>query len=541
MGIPSYFSQIVKKHGKIMKTFDSKKSLVNNLYLDSNSIIYDSLRDIEYEKNNNNDYERKLLNEISKKIQKYIDLLKPKNTIYIAFDGVAPVAKLDHQRNRRYKSWFQEKITEEIKESHLKSENKWNRTAITPGTQFMEKLCNHINHYFRDCRQFGVDKIIVSASDEAGEGEHKIYEYIRNNPEKHKDSMTVIYGLDADLIMLTLNHLRFCPNMHLYRETPEFIKSIDHSLNPNTSYMMDIPLFAKAIIGEMTELYSEKGEQGGKDDTNCLYDYIFICFFLGNDFIPHFPAINIRTNGMTYLLNAYQHIVGNTNEYLTDGININWKVLRRFIGYLATNEKDYLIEEYKIRDRWEKRRMRNNTGKGKENAKDEYFMSIPTKEREIEKYINPRCRYWEQRYYKTLFDIDIDDMRCEQICINFLEAIEWTLKYYTIGCVNWRWSYKYAYPPLLSDLIKYIPYFDTNFVEIIPKNPVHRHTQLAYVLPRNSLDLLPNHLEQKILKEFGDKYRLDCDFKWSFCKYFWEAHVNLPPLKVSEIEQIICG
>ena len=131
MGIPSYFSQIVKKHGKIMKTFDSKKSLVNNLYLDSNSIIYDSLREIEYEKNNNNDYERKLLNEISKKIQKYIDLLKPKNTIYIAFDGVAPVAKLDHQRNRRYKSWFQEKITEEIKESHLKSENKWNRTAIT--------------------------------------------------------------------------------------------------------------------------------------------------------------------------------------------------------------------------------------------------------------------------------------------------------------------------------------------------------------------------------------------------------------------------
>ena len=39
-----------------------------------------------------------------------------------------------------------------------------------------------------------------------GEGEHKIFDYIREN--KHiNNEKTVIYGLDADLIMLTVNHL----------------------------------------------------------------------------------------------------------------------------------------------------------------------------------------------------------------------------------------------------------------------------------------------------------------------------------------------
>ena len=71
-----------------------------------------------------------------------------------------------------------------------------------------------------------------------GEGEHKIYEYIRTNSEYHKDSTTVIYGLDADLIMLTLNHLKYCNNMFLFRETPHFISHIDNiqHRNFNTGY-----------------------------------------------------------------------------------------------------------------------------------------------------------------------------------------------------------------------------------------------------------------------------------------------------------------
>ena len=70
---------------------------------------------------------------------------------------------------------------------------------------------------------------MISTSVEHGEGEHKIFQYIRDNQEKHSKE-TVVYGLDADLIMLSINHLRFCPNIYLYRETPHFIRSLNKNL-----------------------------------------------------------------------------------------------------------------------------------------------------------------------------------------------------------------------------------------------------------------------------------------------------------------------
>ena len=88
---------------------------------------------------------------------------------------------------------------------------------------------------------------MVSDSRDAGEGEHKIFAYIRDNPEKHNDETSLIYGLDADLIMLGLNHLPISKNLFLYRETPEFIKSIDRTLEPNESYVLDLPVLAEAI------------------------------------------------------------------------------------------------------------------------------------------------------------------------------------------------------------------------------------------------------------------------------------------------------
>ena len=83
-----------------------------------------------------------------------------------------------------------------------------------------------------------MEKFIFTGSDEPGEGEHKLFGYIRDY-ECHKHEVTVVYGLDADLIMLCLNHLRISKNIYLYRETPEFVKSIDRSINPNESYLLE--------------------------------------------------------------------------------------------------------------------------------------------------------------------------------------------------------------------------------------------------------------------------------------------------------------
>ena len=407
----------------------------------------------------------------------------------------------------------------------------WDKTAITPGTVFMNNLNKEVSEYFKkNKKKFTCKKITVSGSDIAGEGEHKIFEHIRDNASTHKDEVTVIHGLDADLIMLCLNHLHICENIHLYRETPHFIKNISSELDPEETYLIDINELAENIITDLTG----KKTSFDKNKLRIVHDYIFVCLFLGNDFMPHFPCMNIRTKGIDILLAAYKTVCGSKNKFLLNNQKIIWKHVREFIQYLSTNEGLYFREEYKLRNRIEKKFIPNRTPEEKVN----YFTLLPTKERDIEKYINPFEKFWEERYYKMLFSIDIDDERRKQICMNFLEALEWNITYYTTGCKNWNWYYKYNYAPLLKDLIKFVPYFDNEFVKKEEKNPVSSYTQLAYVLPRNSLGLLPFKIKQQLLIKHSDWYRLDFKFKWAFCKYFWESHIDMPEIDIEKLKEI---
>ena len=125
------------------------------------------------------------------------------------------------------------------------------------------------------------------------------------------------------------------------------------------------------------------------------------------------------------------------------------------------------------------------------------------------------------------------------ISINYLEGLEWTMKYYTIGCPDWRWRYKYNYPPLLKDLIQYIPVFETVFVTNKPPNPVSEIVQLCYVLPRTSLNLLPEKLYYELIRRYDHWYKGDCDFVWAYCRYFWESHVEMGEIDINELERFI--
>jgi 5'-3' exonuclease len=113
------------------------------------------------------------------------------------------------------------------------------------------------------------------------------------------------------------------------------------------------------------------------------------------------------------------------------------------------------------------------------------------------------------------------------------------MKYYTTGCPDWRWCYKYNYPPLMSDLIHYIPYLESVFVPLKPENPVTELVQLCYVLPKQSLTLLPKKLYGALISKNEELYKTDCDFAWSYCRYFWEAHVQLPEIDINELERFV--
>jgi 5'-3' exoribonuclease 2 len=113
----------------------------------------------------------------------------------------------------------------------------------------------------------------------------------------------VVYGLDADLIFLAMACQQ--KNIFLIRENSEFSQS--NMENSHFIYVvMDILIhcFNEQLYDQITYSLKEIGisKDISTDNTN---DIVFICYLLGNDFLPHVPTIDIRRFGLEMILNAY--------------------------------------------------------------------------------------------------------------------------------------------------------------------------------------------------------------------------------------------
>jgi 5'-3' exoribonuclease 1 len=482
MGIPCYFSKLIKKHPKILNKYTNNVA-VQDFYLDCNSIIYDVVHAIE-EKTDEN-----IIKNVIYKLEEYINTISPSGMTMIAFDGVAPNAKLHQQRERRYKSY--------ITNSIFTADNKWNTCQITPGTKFMKHIMEEIELHFTSNK-----KIIISTSNIPGEGEHKIFEKIRN---KYNTGTTMVYGIDADLIMLCLSHKSYCEKIVLFRETPFFIKNINKNIEPNELYYIDMSELGKAIDTTLNKKDSE-------------LDYILLMFLLGNDFLPHFPALNIRTSGMDILINSYIFCKKNSPSFcLVNNIrNIEWHNLNILLNHLSADEREHIIQH-------EDKKLRQfNKSKCEETQLQNKYLNIPIDLKNKELCINVKTEGWEERYYWVLLNIDRDDNNffINKICKNYYKTLLWTYMYYTTGCVDWTWTYDYSYPPLIRDLTKHkadIGSFKNNTKAIKPQE------QLYYVVPPDSIHLLEKKEQTKKKNEFNT---LNVQYEWSYCRYIWEGHIS---------------
>jgi 5'-3' exonuclease len=482
MGIPSYFSQIIRKYAKILRNInqinDNKEDMLTHLYMDCNSIIYDSYHHIsnEYDKNNESDFEKKLIHETARRIEKYIKYIKPTEVVYVSFDGVAPLAKMVQQRRRRYITKFMANVKyEEDKDVPIV----WDTSNITPGTDFMKKLSNYMYYYFGLSEmKYNVKQVIVSCSDKQGEGEHKLFSHIRNNDLLHAN--VAVYGLDADLIMLSIFHLKQCRRIYVCREAPEFLKSsipVDVNIGDDESYFVDINCLGECILNEL-------GCEEGPDPTKSrLNDYVFLCFLLGNDFLPHHVSLDIRKNGMDILINAYKRSVLCGGVWLLCSVlGVNWCSVRVLMLELC-GECSVVL---------------SNT-KSNKNVRVVELLNVPCVYGVVERYIGMSSCGWESRYYKMLFARDVS--LCE-ISVNYLEGLEWVYKYYTGDCVDWRWRYRYNYAPLLVDCKKWLP---KEYKELCMEKSeaLSEKEALKYVMPPENVS---------------------GPFEWAFCRYFWECH-----------------
>jgi 5'-3' exonuclease len=450
MGIPSYFAYLLRHHKSIVKRFSGR---ADNLYLDSNSIVYDVVRTLPYP---TPDFDAKLIQAVCEKIQFYLDYVKPKR-VFIAFDGVPPMAKMKQQRERRFKSLMHAEP----------GPPSWNTVQITPGTKFMKELDAGLRAYFAP-RASAYSFFKLSTSEEPGEGEHKIFEHIRTTP--HLNQTTLVYGLDSDLIILALNHLHH-GRIHLLREAPAFKAK-------GGLHVLDVPLLSSEI---RTRLGATK-----------LQDYIFLTLFLGNDFMPHFPALNLRTTGFDTVMQTYTATVSPT-EHLFDG-EVQWPIVYKFIAALAAREHGAIVREYKSRDR----------------AVEDSPVNTPLLNRDVEKYVNPLEPQWEVRYYAALFQSERQPV-ARQASEVFLRMLDWNMKYYTTGCPNWTLYYPYMYPPLLVDLAT-----ATFKQEGEVGGPTTSSELLRYVLPKDYASLAMEEYE-------ADDRNPEC--YWAFCTFLWESHL----------------
>jgi len=528
MGIPSYFSHIIRNYSNIIRNIGFfSRSGFEHLYMDCNSVIYDAVHSIPFE-DNCTAYEKQVIDMVILSIEDYIKIIKPSSTLYIAFDGVAPFAKMEQQRVRRYKNKF---ITNTTSGD---DSNKWDTSAITPGTPFMQTLSKRIQYAFINMEQkYRIGKIIVSGSNEPGEGEHKLFAYLRDHPCLNEN--IALYGLDSDLIMLSIFHLQYCKNVYIFREAPEFLKQyfpVDPSYDSKMPYFLDMKVLSSSILTEMRCAHI---------DNHRIHDYIFLCFFMGNDFLPHFPSMNIRTHGIQVILDIYRMYIGNKPDtYIINRDNtIQWKHVNKLVSEIAKREHELLTIEYSSRHKLSKKRYTLST----EQDKNDYFQNVPTIYRMDEAYISPDNSQWEDRYYKTLFHCPRDKQNISNICTNYLEGLEWVFKYYSTGCPHWKWKYNYHYPPLFADLCKYVPHFHTEFIHdkttvtSFPHVPFSHFTQLSYVLPPQNHDLLPLKITEFLKKHYKHLYVDDIHYQWAFCRYFWEAHPDLPTISLELLEQ----
>ena len=260
MGVPGFFAWLKNKYKK--DNFILKKQQVNNvdyLLFDANGLVHPVCREIVINNPdiNNERLETKMYIAIIEYMEKLIDLVDPKVAIYVAIDGVAPCAKIKQQRMRRFKSVADKILDDKIRKKHNKDiEPYWNTNAITPGTNFMEKLDERLIKWAKDNKR----KIIYSSWKEPGEGEHKLLHFmkdLKNNDLKQdlksNDLKYVIYGLDADLIFLALS--ADMNNIFLMREANQ----MDNKGDKNDFNFVSIDILKESIIVTMGEFIENLG------------------------------------------------------------------------------------------------------------------------------------------------------------------------------------------------------------------------------------------------------------------------------------------
>jgi 5'-3' exonuclease len=478
MGIPFYFYNLYKRYtnDKVLVDENFVQSITfNYLFFDYNSLIHPCAQRVikkSREEQLDLDLDKTIISECLAYTRYVMSVIRAEK-VYIMVDGVAPRAKVNQQRERRYKSLIMKELQNE--------KVIWDSNKITPGTSFMHKLKLELDNFAQDMGKMGCS-VFVSGAQEVGEGEHKMMRVISNLPI-NDDKRICIYGLDADLIMLSM----------MSKKSDDIILLRDNSGDDHTKpYMyLEVASLKRAIV---QELLSKIGISLCGD--RLIRDYIFLCCLLGNDFLGHLPSVTMKDNGISLLISVYvKYMKGLNRGYLTDGIELNFELFFNIIREIANSEEYFFKNVYTPYTNY------NSNGQ-RILYKDTVPLDKLTSPSPLQPtnfvtrcYIDDMIKYnikgYKERYYTFYGISDINDA-----CYNYLQGLLWVLLYYTPSdtmCQNWGWFYKYHATPFASDFFAFLKVQGKDILDkckqVVNENtqPLSTMQQLLLVLPEKSL------------------------------------------------------
>ncbi|KAJ3023129.1 UNVERIFIED_CONTAM: hypothetical protein HDU68_008771 [Siphonaria sp. JEL0065] len=360
MGIPKFFRWISERYPLCSHLVQENKIPVfDNLYLDMNGIIHPCSHP-----NDDNPHFRITEEQIFLAIFNYIDALfakiKPTKLFFMAVDGVAPRAKMNQQRSRRFRTAKDAEDARKkalMKGEELPKDKAFDSNCITPGTPFMARLSENLKYFIskkisEDAAWANIT-VVLSGHDVPGEGEHKIMEYIRSfraSPDYVPNTRHCLYGLDADLIMLGL--LSHEPHFALLREEVTFggrgqnNKKTLATSNPDSQnfFLMHLSIFREYLD---LEFQSMKDSLVGFEYSpeRVIDDFILLSFFVGNDFLPHLPGLHINEGALATFFKIYKEKLPGMGGYINEDGEINLPRLEILLLGIGQMENEvFLIE-----------------------------------------------------------------------------------------------------------------------------------------------------------------------------------------------------
>jgi 5'-3' exoribonuclease 4 len=533
MGIPSYYKKLIDTiPGLVSKGHPDAD--IQWLFMDFNCLIYHCLHREDtppYPGDSNKDeWETQFTDCIVKYCLKVIKEVNPKKGVFIAIDGVVPMAKMRQQRLRRFKSiWLAQHP-----ESDTPSGPTWDRNSITPGTLFMKKLRTRLETMIS---KHGKKSWILSSSDEPGEGEHKLLSEWRKGTYSGNYA---VYGLDADLIILSiLGHE--CCNLNnkvwLFREEVTGGKISYDDLGEE--------VFEWFSINSLKDWLSAEFNSDKEKQKSFVLNYCFAMSVLGNDFLPSSLGLKIRDDGHSELLDIIKSLTSN-NIKLVDLDNYQLSLFGiKELFRILSNDEPVRISKYIHK----KQMIANNLGENADGthlklgdnnwplSKIEEIILIESK-----KQLHPK---WQERYLTSFFSgFSYTKNNVDKICKEYLYGIQWIWAYYTgnMTDVCFNWFYPYNLPPTWQWIYNYLnknelPSFpDRVLVKATDIKPVE---QLSLVLPLESWGLIPPCPERSLPNLAPQFYPSSFSFESVGKRYFWECESMIPLPSILEIKEII--